>query len=84
MAALFFAGSLLHLHIRRALKAGRNLVTGWAMVGTLAFLVLTGYGLYYVAGDADRPLWSALHWVVGLVVAILFVLHIVVGRRSVR
>jgi hypothetical protein len=84
MAALFFAGSLLHLHMRRALKAGRNLVTGWAMVGTLAFLVLTGYGLYYVAGDADRPLWSALHWVVGLVVAILFVLHIVVGRRSVR
>jgi hypothetical protein len=84
MAALFFVGSMLHLHIRRAVKAGRNLATGWSMVGTLSFLVLTGYGLYYVAGDADRPLWSVLHWAVGLAAAILFVLHIVVGRRSVR
>jgi cytochrome b561 len=84
MAALFFVGSMLHLHIRRAVKAGRNLVTGWSMVGTLAFLVVTGYGLYYLAGDADRPVWSALHWVVGIAVAVLFVLHIVVGRKSVR
>ena len=84
MASLFFVGSMLHLHIRRAVKAGRNLVTGWSMVGTLGFLVLTGYGLYYLAGDADRPVWSVLHWAVGLVVAALFVLHIVVGRKSVR
>lgn len=84
MAALFFVGSMLHLHIRRAVKAGRNLATGWAMVGTLSLLVLTGYGLYYLAGDADRPVWSALHWIVGLAVAVLFVLHIVIGRRSVR
>jgi hypothetical protein len=54
------------------------------MIGTLLLLVLTGYGLYYVAGEADRPLWSALHWVVGLGTAVLLVLHIVVGRRSVR
>ncbi|MGZ5201007.1 MAG: DUF4405 domain-containing protein [Telluria sp.] len=84
MAALFFVGSLLHMHIRRALKAKRNLVTGWAMVGTLSFLVSTGYGLYYLAGDAGRPLWSVLHWAVGLAVAALFVLHIVVGRRGAR
>jgi hypothetical protein len=84
MAALFFVGSMLHLHIRRAVKSRRNLVTGWTMVGTLAFLVLTGYGLYYLAGDADRPLWSVLHWAVGLAAVALFVLHIAVGRRSVR
>jgi hypothetical protein len=84
MAALFFVGSMLHLHIRRAVKSRRNLVTGWTMVGTLAFLMLTGYGLYYLAGDADRPLWSLLHWAVGLAAVVLFVLHIVVGRRSVR
>lgn len=84
MALLFLAGVLLNVHIRRALKAGRNLATGWAMIGTLLFLVLTGYGLYYVAGEADRPVWSVLHWTVGLGAAVLFVLHIVVGRRSVR
>lgn len=84
MVALFFLGSLIHVHIRRALKSGRNLVTGWAMIATLLLLALTGYGLYYVAGEADRPLWSAVHWIVGLAVAVLFVLHIVVGRKSVQ
>lgn len=83
MASLFFVGSLLHLHIRRAVKAGRNLVAGWLLVATLLFLLLTGYGLYYVAGEADRPMWSLLHWAAGLAVALLFVLHIVVGRKSV-
>lgn len=83
MVALFFVGSLLNLHIRRALKAGRNLLTGWAMIATLLFLVVTGYGLYYLAGEADRPLWSLLHWAVGLGAALLFVLHVVIGRRSV-
>lgn len=83
MAVLFFVGSLLNLHIRRALRAGRNLVTGWAMIATLLFLTVTGYGLYYLAGETDRPLWSLLHWAVGLGVALLFVVHIVIGRRSV-
>lgn len=83
MIVLFFVGSLLNLHIRRALKAGRNLVTGWAMIGTLLFLTVTGYGLYYLAGETDRPVWSLLHWAVGLGVALLFVLHVVVGRKSV-
>jgi hypothetical protein len=82
MAALFFVGSLLHLHVRRAIRAGRNTVTGWSMVATLSFLTLTGYGLYYVAGETDRPLWSLLHWVAGCAVAVLFVLHVWVGRRS--
>ena len=84
MAALFFVGSLLHHHVRRAIRAGRNTLTGWAMIVTLSFLTLTGYGLYYVAGESDRPLWSLLHWSVGFLVALLFVLHVLVGRRSVH
>jgi hypothetical protein len=84
MASLFFVGSLLHMHVRRALRAGRNVVTGWAMIATLSALALTGYGLYYVAGESDRPLWSLLHWSVGFVVALLFVVHVLVGRRSVH
>jgi len=84
MLALFLVGGALHLHIRRAIRAGRNLVTGWALVATLSFLTLTGYGLYYVAGESDRPVWSLLHWTVGCAAALLFVVHVLVGRRSVR
>jgi hypothetical protein len=54
------------------------------MIATLSFLTLTGYGLYYVAGESDRPVWSLLHWSVGFAVAVLFVVHVLVGRRSVH
>jgi hypothetical protein len=83
MFALFFVGSLLNTHVRRAIRHGRNLASGWCMVAVLLLLALTGYGLYYLAGEADRPLWSVLHWAVGLGAALLTVVHIVVGRRSV-
>jgi hypothetical protein len=82
MIVLFFLGSLMNAHIRRAIKAGRNLVTGWSMAAVLLFLIATGLGLYYVADESDRPIWSALHWIVGLGLSLLFMLHIIVGRRS--
>jgi uncharacterized membrane protein YhaH (DUF805 family) len=83
MAALFFVGSMLHMHIRRAHKHGRNRATGWSMIASLLFLVVTGYGLYYVTDEGDHPLWSILHWSVGLAAAPLLVLHIRRGRSSV-
>jgi hypothetical protein len=44
------------MHVRRALRAGRNTLTGWAMIATLT----------------------------SLAVAVLFVAHVIVGRRSVH
>lgn len=82
MAALFFVGSLMNGHIRRALKSGRNLGSGWTMIASLLALTVTGYGLYYLAGEGNRPLWSTVHWVIGLALPAVFVLHIALGRRS--
>jgi hypothetical protein len=82
MVMLFFLGSLMNGHIRRALKAGRNLVSGWAMIATMLILIGSGFGLYYLAGESDRLAWSAAHWIVGLGCGLLNVLHIVLGRRS--
>jgi hypothetical protein len=82
MAALFFVGSLMNSHMRRALKAGRNLASGWSMITLLSALILSGYALYYLASEQSRPVWSAAHWVVGLALPLLFVLHIALGRRS--
>jgi hypothetical protein len=80
MLMLFFLGSLMNAHIRRALKAGRNLVTGWGMICTMLLLVGSGFGLYYLAGEANRNIWSAVHWIVGLAVMLLFVAHVKLGR----
>jgi hypothetical protein len=82
MFGLFFAGTLLNVHIRRALKARRNRGTGWSMIVVLLVLALSGYGLYYVAGEMDRPVWSAVHWLIGLALPFLTLLHIVWGRKS--
>jgi hypothetical protein len=82
MLGWFFVGSLLNNHMRRAYHARRNLVTGWLMISVLAWLALSAFGLYYLAGETSRPLWSAAHWLLGLVIAPLLVLHIKLGRRS--
>jgi len=45
------------------------------MFGAAAFLIMSGYLLYYF-GDAElRPVLSALHWTVGLGCPALFLLH---------
>jgi cation transport ATPase len=82
MAILFFLGSLMNSHIRRALKAGRNLVTGWSMIVAMAVLVVTAFGLYYAPGEGARQVWSLVHWIVGLGVAGLSIAHVLVGRSS--
>lgn len=83
MAILFFVGSLMNTHIRRALKGRRNLYSGWSMIVMLAILAVSGYGLYYLADEQNRSAWSAIHWIIGLAFPILLILHIMRGRRSV-
>jgi hypothetical protein len=82
MAMLFFLGAMLNSHIRRALKSGRNLVSGWSMIITVAVLIVTGFGLYYLAGEGDRPAWSAVHWIVGLGWVALGIVHVLLGRST--
>lgn len=82
MVALFFIGSLMNSHMRRALKAGRNLALGWSMITLLSALTLSGYALYYLASEQSRPVWSALHWIIGLALPLLLALHITQGRSS--
>jgi MFS family permease len=81
MLALFFTGSLVNTHIRRALKARRNLYSGWSMISVLIALTVSGYALYYIASEHSRPIWSAAHWIVGLVFPLLLIVHIALAER---
>jgi hypothetical protein len=76
MFALFLVGTLLHGHIRRALRTRRNLWSGWSMIAVLAALTISGYGLYYIASEHSRPIWSAAHWIVGLAFPLLLIVHV--------
>jgi hypothetical protein len=82
MAMLFFLGSLMNSHIRRALKSNRNRISGWLMLLVMATLTVTGFGLYYLAREENRAVWSVVHWVAGLGVAGLTVAHVRIGRWS--
>lgn len=82
MIMLFFLGSLMNSHIRRALRSRRNLVSGWSMIGSMLWLIASGFGLYYLADETTRPLWSLFHWAVGLGLPLLMLVHVLAGQVS--
>ncbi len=84
MLALFFIGSLLNNHIRRANNARRNRLTGWLMIMLLIWLPLSGYALYYLASETNHSIWSLSHWIVGMLLPLLVLWHIQSGRRLIN
>jgi len=84
MAALVIYGSLLPVHVRRAWSIRRNIALGIGLVSIMLLLTVTGYLLYYSGDENARPVISAAHWILGLVVPALLVWHIVSGRRQNR
>ena len=80
MLTLVLFGTMMPVHIRKAWHAGKNRWTGAVMLAVLAALILTAYGLYYVAGEESRPWISVIHWAIGLGMVPAMILHVVVGR----
>jgi hypothetical protein len=81
IAALLGSGSLLVAHVWRGWTYRSQRVLGLALVIILAVLILTGYLLYYAGDDSLRWWVSAVHWIIGIVVLPLFLVHYYQGRR---
>lgn len=82
MALLVVIGTLLPTHVRFAWHARRNRVNGIALIGFLAFLIASGYGLYYFGDERARSWTSWAHLWVGIALPAMIILHIWRGRRS--
>jgi hypothetical protein len=82
MIALLFLGALAPIHIRRWWRAGRNRVTGAAMVAGNAVLMVTAFGLYYAGSDVLRPWIGNIHLALGLVLPALFLVHVWIAARG--
>ena len=54
------------------------------MVAFNALLVVTAFGLYYTGSDVVRPWISDVHIFVGAILPALFVIHVLLGKRSAR
>lgn len=82
MLALLLLGTLIPLHIKRAWHAGKNRLSGAAMVGWFGVPTITGYGLYYSGGETMRQWISWIHLGVGALIVPLIAWHVVAGRRA--
>jgi cation transport ATPase len=82
MAILIILGTLLPGHVRYAWHARRNRPNGIALLAVFAFLIASGYGLYY-SGDERLRWWTSWsHLAIGLVLPAVIILHIWRGQRS--
>jgi hypothetical protein len=82
MAFLMVFGSLFQGHIARAWHLRKNLPSGLVVFGAVQLLLLSGYGLYYVADEQWQPWISTLHWIIGLLVIAVLFLHVKLGKSS--
>jgi hypothetical protein len=81
MLFLVLLGTLLPGHVRRAWNARMSRGPGILLLGLSGVLTLSGYALYYLAGEATRWIVSPLHWVVGLLLPAGLAWHVWEGRR---
>lgn len=79
---LVLIGALLPYHVLPGWRQPRNRVSGIVMLSVVLLLTLTGYGLYYAAGESLRGWLSTVHWAVGLCAAGLLAAHALLGRHS--
>lgn len=83
-ATLVAIGSVLPIHARRAWQLKKNRASGLSMKVVSFWLAITGYALYYFSSDDNAAWLPMLHWIVGLALPLLLVLHIKRGRSRAK
>ena len=74
-AALWLFGMLWGTHVVDGWRSLRRRWSGSAMFAIFAWLVVSGYLLYYLGGEQTLLLTTVLHWAVGLLCPLPFLLH---------
>ncbi len=73
-----------HVHMRTGWRVPELRSAALALCVTLAFLVLTGLGFYYVSTESALPFLRWSHVAAGAVLPCGLALHILRGRRMTR
>lgn len=76
-------GSIAVHHAGRAWQLRRNRLMGAMLMGIFVWLSATGYALYYFSSDSNQTWLPLLHWVPGLSLPAILVLHVGRGRARV-
>jgi hypothetical protein len=75
MAFLVLLGTLLRGHIPGGWRSRRNRLSGVGLVTVNGVLIATGWALYYLGGEAVRPILSIVHWGLGAGLPIALLWH---------
>jgi hypothetical protein len=81
-AAIFIFGLLWAAHVPTGWSRRKRRVSGGSLAGILGWLIVSGYLLYYAAGEEFRAAVSLAHWVVGLAAPLVFFAHWLKRRRT--
>jgi hypothetical protein len=79
--ALWGFGMIWSAHIVPGWHARRRRWSGGTAFAVLAALVASGYLIYYVTDDTWHERIALVHWIVGLGLPLVVVLHVMRGRR---
>ena len=80
VASLLGLGGLLVVHVWKGWSYRHQRLVGTFLLATVGILVVTGYLLYYVGDEELRSWVSLIHWLVGVLLPILFIVHYRRGR----
>jgi hypothetical protein len=81
MGFLMAFGALLLQHVPRGWKEGDQRPSGGPLVAVCGLMILTGWGLYYLADETLRHWTALLHWIPGLLFPALLLLHVRLGKN---
>jgi uncharacterized BrkB/YihY/UPF0761 family membrane protein len=73
--AVWSGGLMWGLHVVKAWRRRRHRWSGGTLIGALLLLIASGYFLYYVGDDAARQAISKLHWILGLLLPLAYLVH---------
>jgi hypothetical protein len=84
IAATGVFGALIASHVAYRWRRPGNRLLGYLQLGIWIGLLVTGYALYYIADETTRPVWSAVHWTVGLLLPATLAAHALIAQRTPR
>jgi len=76
MVFLMVFGTLLMQHVPAGWRQGEQRLSGVSLIATYSVLIVTGWMLYYLAGDQVRYWTGKTHAILGLVLPLLIYIHV--------
>jgi hypothetical protein len=70
-----------HAKYKLKIKQKKNRKTGLQLLFLLGVICISSAGLYYIGNESLRNFVSILHWVLGIILPVIIIIHVPFSRR---